>query len=173
MPAKKYVKDYEQEARRVGGCLVHRVLYVSRKVYMLRHGPLITDQDVCHKCDNPYCIKDSHLFVGSVSDNMRDSVSKGRFWGKENRARILASQEAVWTARKIAARGRAIAKALADPKQRKKRSDLQKARWADPEIRARLLAACAVTSARISKGKSNAARHLEALSRRSTVVDND
>jgi DNA-directed RNA polymerase subunit RPC12/RpoP len=34
----------------------------------------------CHHCDNPRCIRVSHLFVGSSADNMRDAVRKGWTW---------------------------------------------------------------------------------------------
>jgi hypothetical protein len=33
---------------------------------------------VCHHCDTPACIRPSHLFCGTVSDNTRDAFSKGR-----------------------------------------------------------------------------------------------
>ena len=33
---------------------------------------------VCHRCDNPGCVRVSHLFEGTYSDNAKDAYRKGR-----------------------------------------------------------------------------------------------
>lgn len=52
--------------------------YVHRTIFELTVRPLATGEQVCHHCDNPPCVRPSHLFAGSQSDNMRDMVAKSR-----------------------------------------------------------------------------------------------
>ena len=33
---------------------------------------------VCHRCDNPRCVTFAHFFIGTLADNNRDKMNKGR-----------------------------------------------------------------------------------------------
>ena len=78
MTKKKTLAAYLAEAHQECDCLVHPVIRVARKIYLMRHGDLPSHLFVCHTCDNPYCIADEHHFVGANKDNMQDAARKGR-----------------------------------------------------------------------------------------------
>lgn len=52
--------------------LAHRIAWEKT------HGAIPAGMNVCHRCDNPPCIRPEHLFLGTQSDNMRDAWRKGR-----------------------------------------------------------------------------------------------
>lgn len=54
--------------------------YAHRAMWVGAFGPIPKGASVLHKCDNPACIRPSHLFLGTQGDNMRDMVRKGRYY---------------------------------------------------------------------------------------------
>jgi len=61
-----------------------RHVIVSRYVYEEMVAPIPAGLFVCHRCDNPKCMNPDHLFAGTQTDNIRDSIRKGR-WHTKNR----------------------------------------------------------------------------------------
>ena len=56
-----------------------------RVSWRLHRGEIPPGMNVCHRCDVPACINPDHLFLGSLRDNARDCVSKGRNFLPDNR----------------------------------------------------------------------------------------
>jgi hypothetical protein len=49
-----------------------------RWIYEEILGPLPKGLLVCHRCDNPACVRVSHLFSGTAKENTEDMIAKGR-----------------------------------------------------------------------------------------------
>ncbi len=55
-----------------------RIMATHRLAYALVHGGIPVGMFVCHHCDNPPCVRPSHLFLGTKADNTRDMWQKNR-----------------------------------------------------------------------------------------------
>lgn len=49
--------------------------------WALHYGSFPGVLDVCHACDSPLCVRPSHLWLGTGTDNIRDAQRKGRLVG--------------------------------------------------------------------------------------------
>lgn len=71
-------------------------VYAHRFAWERVHGRIQDPElQVCHVCDVPPCVRDDHLFLGTVKDNVHDSILKGRRRARpELFAEILAERSA-------------------------------------------------------------------------------
>lgn len=71
-----------------------------RVAYELTYGPIPRGEGhhgvcVCHRCDTPLCCNPSHMFLGTMADNVRDRDRKGRqASGERNHSKLTAAQVA-------------------------------------------------------------------------------
>ena len=78
-----------------------------RAAFTLSSGDDIPDgKFVLHHCDNPSCVRPSHLYVGTNADNMRDRASRSRgpdFRGERNPSAKLTARDVRWIRKAYAA----------------------------------------------------------------------
>lgn len=60
----------------------HRIAWVIYNKVQIPEG-----MNVLHKCDNPPCVRDIHLFVGNDAENFYDMYNKGRWWVRRGEQR--------------------------------------------------------------------------------------
>lgn len=69
---------------RLGGRKDPKIL-AHRASWIIHFGAIPEGKFVCHKCDNPGCVRPDHLFLGNNQDNMNDMKKKKRQYGKHPR----------------------------------------------------------------------------------------
>jgi hypothetical protein len=57
-------------------CHEGKIRRAHRLAYVLAFGEIPAELFVCHKCDNPSCVRPKHLFLGTNRDNVMDAIAK-------------------------------------------------------------------------------------------------
>lgn len=63
-----------------------RLVMAHRQSWEFFFGNIPEGKMVLHKCDDPGCVNPYHLYLGSNSDNMKDSVRAGTHNGPQRRS---------------------------------------------------------------------------------------
>ena len=80
------------------GVTAYRVDKAHRVSWRLHHGEIPIGANVLHKCDVPGCVNPAHLFLGTLSDNMQDCVTKKRNFIPDNKGINAAWAKLDWDA---------------------------------------------------------------------------
>jgi DNA-binding transcriptional regulator YiaG len=73
----------------------NKTFYAHRAAYQAFIGDIPEGMNVCHHCDNRFCVNPSHLFLGSQKDNLQDMKKKGRSTAGEKNAKSKLTEKYV------------------------------------------------------------------------------
>ena len=77
------------------------LVYAHRAALMISGVNVPDDKLVCHRCNNPSCVRPDHLYVGTAMDNTNDRVLFGRnLVGELNHKAKLSAADVVEIRRK-------------------------------------------------------------------------
>lgn len=96
----KHKAGYGKIGNPDGHKLAHRVSWT------MAYGEIPNGFFICHKCDNPSCVKPSHLFLGTPQDNVDDMFRKKRNSHGEKHHKSKLTKENVEKIRKLYKQGK-------------------------------------------------------------------
>lgn len=68
-------------------------LYAHRIAWIVAHGQIPNDQEICHSCHNSRCCNVSHIHLGTHAENNRESADAGHFHApRPSRHKVTAEQ---------------------------------------------------------------------------------
>jgi hypothetical protein len=70
-----------------------RLITAHRAALIARGAVLKPGMMVCHKCDTPSCVNPDHLYIGTLVENTRDRVERGRGWRRSSQTHCKRGHE--------------------------------------------------------------------------------